>query len=139
MIVKLLLCMLAAALLVACAAEPPAPPAAPASAFVELENPANLTRIALKRGGELKLLLDTDLQRSQQWYAASEIGPVLSPIGERASIGKTYNIMDLTAGGWNIFRYRAEQPGKITLRYDLRRNDVEVPTIKTLRYEVTVE
>ena len=135
-----------AALLAACASTSPGSPAkpssaaaAPALARVELENPANGTRIALKRGGELKLVLDANPTLTLQWQGSADVGPVLSPIGQRVYVGKSMNVYDLKAGGWNIFAYRGEQAGQVTLQFDLRRADEPGPAVKTVRYEVTVE
>lgn len=138
--------VLAAVVASACAQNPQpaapaqtAAPAAQASAFVELQNPANGTRVALKKGGELKLLLDADPVRQTHWVAADNVGPVLSPIGQRAFVSKSSNVIDIAAGGWNIFRYRAEQAGKVTLTLEARRTDAPAPALRTVRYEVTVE
>jgi hypothetical protein len=106
-------------------------------ASVDLENPADGTVIKLKRGGELKLVLDGAPLVQQAWAADANVGPVLSPLGTRAIVGKSMNQADLTAGQWNIFRYRAEQAGKVTLKLDLKR--AEGPPVKTVRYEVVVE
>jgi hypothetical protein len=133
----------AAVTLAACASPPPATPVAapakPATAFVELENPADGTRIALKRGGELKVVLDAVPTANLQWEARPDVGPVLSPIGQRAFVGKSYNPADLSAGAWNIFRYRGEQAGNVTLQLDLRRFGEPGPAVRTLHYDVSVE
>ena len=49
------------------------------------------------------------------------------------------NAFDLTAGGWNILRFRAEKPGTVTLVLELAATDVPQPSARTVRYEVTVE
>ena len=139
--------LLAAMILAACAqtqagtAPPPHASAAPgqASMFVELTNPANGTRVALKTGGELKLLLDADPRNATHWVGDEKVGPVLSPIGERVLVSKSMNVADNTAGAWNIFRFRAEKPGKVALQFEARRFDVPGPALRTVRYEVTVE
>jgi len=107
--------------------------------FVELTNPANGTRIALKTGGELKLVMDADPQNATHWVGEEKLGPVLSRIGESVLVSKSMNVADNTAGAWNIFRYRAERPGKITLQLESRRFDAPGPALRTVRYEVTVE
>ena len=120
------------------AAASPAPPA-PARAMVELENPADGTRIAVKKGGELKLVIDARPFNQLQWKQVAPVAPTLSPIGERAYVSKTMNPLDLAAGGWNIFRYRAEETGKVTLVLELAPTDVPRPSVRTVRYEVNVE
>jgi hypothetical protein len=132
--------VLAAIALASCASPPPAAaPAKPASSYVELENPADGTRIALKRGGELKLVLDAVPVNNLQWEARADTGPVLLPIGTRAYVGKTTNPLDLSAGAWNVFRYRGAEPGNVTLQFDLRRFGEPGPATRTVRYEVSVE
>lgn len=143
--------LIAAMLLAACAQTPVATPAAaapppqaavapgPASMFVELTNPPNGTRIALKTGGELKLVMDADPQNATHWVGEEKPGPVLTRIGESVLVSKSMNVADNTAGAWNIFRYRAEKPGKITLELESRRFDAPGPALRTVRYEVTVE
>lgn len=148
------LAILAAAFAIsACAQNAPAPapaapqapapaavkPAAATPAMVELTNPANGAKITLKPGGELKLLLDADPVNATHWVDTGSAAPILSPIGERVMISKSINVADLTAGAWNIFRYRAEKPGKTVLKLEARRYDVNVPVVRTLQYEVTVE
>lgn len=144
---KLLAPLAGVVFLAACASTPPPAPATPAAtttaqpaaARVELENPANGTRIALKRGGELKLVLDANPTMTLQWQGSPSVGPVLAPIGQRVYVGKSVNVYDLTAGGWNIFAYRGQQAGRVTLQFDLRREGEPGPAVKTVRYEVTVE
>lgn len=116
-----------------------AAPAAPARDYVELTNPADGTRIAVKRGGELKLVIDARPVNQLQWKQVAVIAPTLSPIGERAYVSKSMNPLDLTAGGWNIFRYRAEQPGNVTLVLELAATDVPQPAARVVRYDVKVE
>jgi predicted secreted protein len=129
---RFFIALFAALALAAPALAQPKPPAP-----VELENPADGTTIKVKRGGELKLVLDGAPLVQQTWEADAKVGPVLSPIGNRAVVGKSVNPADLSAGQWNIFRYRAAEPGKVTLKLDLKR--AEGPPVKTVRYEVVVE
>lgn len=114
-------------------------PAAPAKDYVELENPADGTRIAVKKGGELKLIIDARPVNQLQWKQVAPVAPALSSIGERAYVSKSMNPLDLGAGGWNIFRYRAEQPGNVTLVLELAATDVPQPAARVVRYQVTVE
>ncbi|MCC6869177.1 MAG: protease inhibitor I42 family protein [Burkholderiales bacterium] len=129
---RLLIALFAAFALAAPAVSQQAPPPP-----VDLTNPADGTTIRLKRGGELKLILDGAPVQQQQWNADPDVGPVLSPIGGKAVVPKSMNPLDLTAGQWNIFRYRAEQPGKVTLKLGLQRPG-QAPE-KTAKYEVIVE
>lgn len=121
----------------------PAPQAtaavAAASSYVELTNPANGTRIALKRGGELKLVLDADPLHNLQWEAGSNLAPVLVPIGQRVFVGKSENPMDYKAGAWNVFRFRGEQTGNVTLKFDLRPFGETGPATRAVQYDVAVE
>jgi hypothetical protein len=141
----------AAVAVIACAQNAPAPaPAAPQPAavakppgampaVVELTNPANGAKITLKTGGELKLLLDADPANATHWVNSEPGAPTLSPIGERVMVSKSVNVLDYSAGAWNIFRYRAEKPGNSTLKFEARRYDANVPVVRTVQYEVTVE
>jgi hypothetical protein len=116
------------------------PPAnAHTTPVVELTNPANGAKISLKKGGELKLMLDADPRNSTHWVNEGNVGPALSPIGDRIMVSKSVNVADYTAGAWNIFRYRAERPGKVSLQFEARRYDVPGPATRTVIYEVTVE
>jgi len=118
---------------------PAAAPTQPSSSYVELTNPADGTRIALQRGGELKLIFDAQPAYNLQWEAGPAAGPVLSPIGQRIFVGKSANPIDYKAGAWNVFRYRGEQTGRVTLKFDLRPFGVTGPAVKTLQYDVAVE
>jgi predicted secreted protein len=115
------------------------PPPGPAKEFVELENPADGTRIALKQGGELKLVIDARPMNQLQWKQVAPVEPTLSPIGDRIYVSKSTNFFDLKAGGWNIFRYRAGKPGTVKLVLELAATDVPQPSTRSVRYEVTVE
>ena len=114
-------------------------PAAPAAPLVELTNPANGAQIALKQGGELKLVLDADPRHATHWVTEGNVGPTLSPIGEPVMVSKSVNVADYTAGAWNIFRYRAEKPGKVKLTFEAKRYDSPGPAMRAVTYEVTVE
>ena len=145
---RTLLALIAASAMAVCAtAQTPAPtqpssappPGARASNVVELENPADGAKVTLKRGGELKLVLDANPTYGLQWETPTKIAPTLSPIGTRILIGKSVNTYDYTAGAWNVFRFRAEQPGKLTLNFELRKPGEPGPASKSVKYDVTVE
>ena len=131
-----LLASVACALLVAACANAPAGP--PPLENGELTNAADGTAITIKRGGELKIVLDTNPTVTLPWQADPSVGPVLAPIGQRIYLGKTMNAYDLAGGGMNVFRYRAEQAGKITLHFASRRPGDPGP-IRSANYDVTVE
>jgi hypothetical protein len=142
---KLALTLLAAFAIAAFAQAPATypsskPPAAAHSApVVELTNPANGAKISLKKGGELKLMLDADPRNATHWVSTGNVGPTLSPIGDRVMVSKSINVADYTAGAWNIFRYRAEEVGKANLTFEWKRYDTPGPAMRTVTYEVTVE
>jgi predicted secreted protein len=133
----------ASMLAAACASTPPATPApqAPAQAVkpVELDNAADGTRVTLARGNELKVLLDAQALAGLQWRVPKDVAPVLSPIGERIFLSNGLDPRYLGGGGWNVFRYRAERSGRVTLVFDYGPFDLAAPATRTVRYEVTVE
>jgi predicted secreted protein len=158
--------LLAAIMLTACAATPPAPVAAPPPAVtapappptvpapapdartarapaptanVDLDNAADGTRVTVRRGAELKVIIDANATTGFQWQGPLAVAPVLSPIGERVYVGKAADPRFVGAGGMNIFRFRGEQPGSVTLQFEYRRSWETLPPARTLRYEVTVE
>lgn len=124
-------------LLAACAATPAGPPAV---ASGELDNAADGTRIAIKLGGEVKVILDANLTTGFQWQTPSAPAPVLSPIGERAYAPRSAESRYVGAGGMNIFRFRADNPGQTTLQFEYRRPwETTVAPAKTVRYVISVE
>lgn len=125
---------LAGTLLGACASAP----LPPAVKMAELDNAKDGTRVVLERGGELKVLLDTNLATSLQWDMPAKVAPVLSPIGQGIYVGKGA-VRDIHLGGMNIFRFRAEAPGTTTLEFAHRRmgEPTAVPA-KTIHYVVIV-
>jgi predicted secreted protein len=124
-------------LLAACATTPAGPPAV---ANGELDNAADGTRIAIKRGGEVKVILDANLTTGFQWQTPSTPAPVLSPIGERAYAPRSADARKVGAGGMNIFRFRGDNPGQATLQFDYRRPwETTVAPAKTVRYVISVE
>jgi predicted secreted protein len=159
--------LIAALLLAACAAPPPAAPTAPPApspvpaaagaagaeaaeprrlpaaapvASVDLDNAADGTRATVKRGTEVKIVLDANITTGFQWQEVPPNGePALTPVGQRVYAPKSAGIQNVGAGGINVFRFRGEQPGKVTLRFDYRRPWENVPPAKSVRYEVTVE
>ena len=114
----------------------PAP--APATS-VELDNAADGTRVTIRRGAEVKVILDANVTTGFQWQVPPNAAPVLAPIGERIYLGRSADPRSTGGGGMNIFRFRGEQPGRVTLQFDYRRAWETVPPAKTVRYEVTVE
>jgi inhibitor of cysteine peptidase len=120
----------------ACATLPSEPPAVEAG---ELTNAADGTRIAIKRGGELKVILDTNITTGFQWQSPTNPAPVMSAIGTPAYVGKAVEPRSVGSGGMNIFRFRADSPGQVVLQFEYRRSwETAVPPAKTLRYVVVV-
>lgn len=105
----------------------------------ELDNAADGAVIAIKRGGELKVLLDANNAiAGYQWQAQAIAGPVLSPIGTGIFVSKA-DPRDVRAGGFNVFRFKAEQPGTATLQFDYKHvAGANVAPIKSVRYSVSV-
>jgi predicted secreted protein len=111
----------------------------PAPEMVDLENPPTGTPIRVRKGGEVKLVLDSMPSTGFQWQGPPTVAPTLSPIGTRAFVPKVADPRNVGAGGFDVFRYRAEQPGKVALQFEYRRVWETIPPAKTLRYEVMVE
>jgi len=125
-----------AGMLAACASAP----LPPAVAKGELANAADGTRIVLKRGGELMVKLDANVATGFQWQMPANVAPVLTPIGQPIYVGNAADPRNLSAGGMNIFGFRAEQPGRASLEFAYRRAwETGVAPAKVLRYEVIVE
>lgn len=145
--------VIAALLAAACASpqpEKPAPGALPtdthrvlppvqAATSVDLDNAADGTKVTLARGQEIKVMLDAQALAGLQWRPPKGFTPVLTQIGERIFLSKGLDPRYLGGGGWNVFRYRAERSGKVTLSFDYGPFDMTAPATKTVRYEVTVE
>lgn len=112
------------------------PQAAPVTS-VDLDNAADGTKVALKRGNELKVLLDADVRSGSRWRYPANFAPVLSQLGERIFLTK--GTVYLGSGGWNVFRYRADQQGTVTLVFEYGPFDDAAPAVKSVRYHVTVE
>jgi len=114
------------------------PPAA-AVASIDLDNAADGTKVTLKRGNELKVMLDAEALAGLQWRSPKGLTPVLSPIGERIFLSKGLDPRYLGGGGWNVFRFRAERSGKVTLTFEYGPFEATTPATKVVRYDVTVE
>jgi predicted secreted protein len=122
------------ALLGACASAP----LPPAVKMAELDNAKDGTRVVLERGGELKVLIDTNLSSGLQWDMPAKVAPVLAPIGQGIYVGKGA-VRDVHLGGTNIFRFRAEAPGTTTLEFAHRRiGEPTAAPARTIHYEVIV-
>ena len=124
-------------LIAGCATAPSAPPAVDNG---ELTNAADGTRIAIKRGGELKVILDANITTGYQWQSPTSPAPVMSAIGAPIYVGKAADPHFVGGGGSNIFRFRADSPGQVALQFDYRRPwETGVPAAKTLHYNVVVQ
>lgn len=112
-------------------------PRTPPVTSVDLDNAADGTKVTLKPGHELKVLLDADPRSGYRWRYPAKFAPTLSQLGERIFLTKSG--IYLGSGGWNVFRYRADQPGTVTLVFEYGPFDDAAPATKSVRYQVTVE
>jgi predicted secreted protein len=146
------LAALAVVLMTACAApattaQSPTPPPStqpPAGTqgnvvpVVELTSAMDGAKVTVRRDGEVKLLLELQGMFEFAWELESKVEPALAPIGERIYVGKGTNAYDVLAGGWTIYRFRAEQPGKATLQL-AKHSRADGKTVATVHYDVIVE
>jgi len=117
----------------ACATQPPA------VEMGELENAADGTSITIKRGGELTVRLDARLSTGFQWQGPTAVAPVLAPIGQPVYMNKADDPRNLSQGGFNVFRFKGEQPGTTTLQFNYKRPwEANVAPAKSVRYTVVV-
>jgi predicted secreted protein len=114
-------------------------PAAREATSVDLDNAADGTKVTLARGNELKVMLDAQALAGFHWRVPKGFSPVLAQIGDRIFLSKGLDPRYLGGGGMNVFRYRAERSGKVTLTFEYGPFDLKAPATKTVRYEVTVE
>ena len=143
-----------AALLTSACASPPPPTASPGAlptdthrvlppaqvvTSVDLDNAADGTKVRLARGQEIKVMLDAQALAGLQWRGPKNAAPVLSQIGDRIFLSKGLDPRYLGGGGLNVFRYRAEQSGTVTLEFGYGQFDLAAPVTKTVRYEITVQ
>ena len=84
-------------------------------------------------------MLDAQALAGLQWRPAQGFAPVLSQVGDRIFLSKGLDPRNLGGGGMNVFRYRAERSGKVTLTFDYGPFDTAAPATRTVRYEVTVQ
>ena len=143
---------LALALAVAACASAPTAPTAPAASAApavstapairekdELDNAPDGTSITIKVGGEATVKLDTNLTTGYQWMVTPSTGPVLSPIGNPVYVNKGNEPRFIGAGGTNVFRFKGEQVGQVTLQFDHKRPwEANAPPAKSVRYTVVV-
>ncbi|MCC6869176.1 MAG: protease inhibitor I42 family protein [Burkholderiales bacterium] len=111
----------------------------PAPALVDLDNAATGAQVRVAKGGEVRVTLDSNPSTGFLWQGPPNVAPTLSPIGARAHVPGTSDPNRVGAGGKDLFRYRAEQPGKVTLSYEYRRVWEMIPPARTVKYEVSVE
>lgn len=107
---------------------------------VELTNATDGRKVTVKRGGEVKLVLDLNGIYELAWEMEKKVEPTLSPIGERIYVtnGRNSNPYDVLAGGYSIYRFRAEQPGTVSLQLS-KHSRADGKTLATVHYDVTVE
>jgi inhibitor of cysteine peptidase len=130
------LAVLALALaMTACATAPPALEKG------ELDNAPDGASIRIRLGGELMVKLDTNLTTGYQWMMPpnATTGPVLSPIGNPVYVNKGNEPRFIGAGGINVFRFKAEQAGQVTLQFDHKRPwEANAAPARSVRYTVVV-
>jgi len=122
-------------------AQPPAgTPQANAIPGVELTNATDGRKVTVKRGGEVKLVLDLNGIYEFAWEMDNKVEPTLAQIGERIYVtnGRNSNPYDVLAGGYSIYRFRAEQPGTVALQLS-KHSRADGKTLATVHYDVTVE
>ena len=119
-------------------AQPPAGTAPAPAAVVELDNAGDGRMVRVPKGGEVKLVLDLNGMYELAWEMERKVEPTLAPIGERIYVGKGSNGYDVLAGGYSIYRFRAEQPGSVTLQLS-KHSRADGKTLATVHYDVTVE
>jgi predicted secreted protein len=121
-------------------AQPPAGTQANAVPGVELTNATDGRKVTVRRGGEVKLVLDLNGIYELAWEMEKKVEPTLSPIGERIYVtnGRNSNPYDVLAGGYSIYRFRAEQPGTVALQLS-KHSRADGKTLATVHYDVTVE
>jgi len=107
---------------------------------VELTNAADGRRVTVKRGDEIKLVLDINGIYEYAWEMEKPATPTLAQIGERIYVGngRGTNGYDVLAGGYTIYRFRAEQPGTVALQLS-KHSRADGKTLATVHYDVTVE
>jgi predicted secreted protein len=84
-------------------------------------------------------MLDAEPLAGFHWRLPKGYQPVLSQIGDRIFLSKGIDPRYLGGGGWNVFRYRAERSGTVTLTFEYGPFDDAAPPTKSVRYAVTVE
>ena len=119
-------------------AQPPAGTVATPVVPVELTNAADGRKVSIARGGEVKLVLDLDSIHELAWEMDKPAAPALAQIGERIYIGRGTNAYDIRAGGYSIYRFRAEQPGTAALQLT-KHSRADGKPVATVRYDITVE
>jgi inhibitor of cysteine peptidase len=110
----------------------------PPPTLVDLDAKGSGAQVRVAKGGEVRVALDSNPSSGFLWQGPPNVGPVLAPIGARSHVPGSTD-PNLGAGGKDLFRYRAEQPGKVTLTFDYRRVWEMIPPARTVKYEVTVE
>lgn len=119
--------------------QPPPGTAAPV-APIELTNAADGRKVTVKRGDEIKLVLDINGIYEYAWEMEKPAAPTLAQVGERIYVGNGLgtNGYDVLAGGFTIYRFRAEQPGTVALQLS-KHSRADGKTLATVHYDVTVE
>lgn len=119
-------------------AQPPAGTAATPVVPLELTNAADGRKVTVRRGDEIKLVLDLNGIYELAWEMQAPAAPTLAQIGERIYIGRGTNGYDVLAGGYSIYRFRAEQPGTAALQLT-KHSRADGKPVATVRYDITVE
>lgn len=111
----------------------------PPPSLVDLDAAASGAQVRVAKGGEVRVALESNPSSGFLWQGPPNVAPALSPIGARTHIPGSTDPRNVGGGGKDLFRYRAEQPGKVTLTFDYRRVWEMIPPARTVKYEVTVE
>lgn len=123
-------CAFAALTLAACATQPP---------LLEIDAPADGSRLTLAPGQALRVTLDANPATGYDWVIERAAPAVLHPVGQPIYTPISISVPLVGAGGKMTFDFVASAPGSDTLQLDYRRLSPGAAAVRRVRVEVVVQ
>ena len=106
----------------------------------EINEAVEGARVTLAREQELVVSLDGNQTTGFRWSLTRDALPILVQIGDATYVPRQADGKLAGSGGLTTFRFRAVVAGTTSLGFSYRRPwEVNIPPVKTIRFEIRVE
>jgi inhibitor of cysteine peptidase len=106
----------------------------------EISDAVDGARVTLARNQDLYVTLDTNQSTGFRWSLTRAADPVLKQVGEASYAPRAVEGRLAGSGGVTTFHFLGAEAGTAALVFSYRRPwEVNIPPVKTVRFDVKVE